>query len=124
MEEAFRALLVGAPSVGLSGTHVNFGTHPQGTTLPAIVLTVVDNAQGLTLGGPDGLWEGRVQVDCYGDDYSAAKRLSRAVEGILNGHADDAFQGIFLVATRDTHETGATDRPFRVSLDFSTHWSE
>ena len=124
MEEDFRALLVGAPSVGLSGTHVNFGTHPQGLRLPAIVLTVVDSGQGLTLDGPDGLWDGRVQVDCYGDHYDDAKRLSRAVISTLSGHSDDAFQGIFHVATRDTHETGATDRPFRVSLDFSTHWSE
>lgn len=124
MEEAFRALLVSAPSVGLPSTRINFGIHPQGEGFPGVVLTVVGNADGLTLDGPDGLWVGRVQVDCYGNDYSDAKRLSRTVRDVLHGYADDAFQGIFLLAARDYHETAATDRPFRVSLDFSTNWSE
>lgn len=123
MEEAFRALLVGAPSVGLPSTRINFGTHPQGLPFPGIVLTVVDGGEGLTLDGSDGLWSGRVQVDCYGDDYGTAKRLARAVTATLQDHSGGGFQGIFLIGARDYHETGATARPFRVSLDFSPHWS-
>ena len=122
MEEAFIALLWAA-DLGLPDARINFGTHPQGAKLPGIVLTVVDSAQGLTLGGPDKLWAGRVQVDCYAEQFDTAKLLSRKVIAALDGHADDAFQGIFLIATRDSHETSAPGRPFRTSLDFSTHWS-
>lgn len=123
MEEALREVLLGTSEIGLPATKVNFGIHPQGVAYPGIVLTVVDNTEGLTLEGADGLWSGEVQIDCYADEYGQAKRLSRAVINTLRDYSDAEFQGIFFRGSRDYGKTGGADRPFRVSLDFSTFWS-
>jgi len=125
MEEDLRALLLASTAVTtLAGTRVNFGVNPQGAARPNVVLNVIDGAEGMTMSGPDGLSQSRVQVDCYGDTYSAAKTLARAVIATLNGHHDNNFRGVFHVTTRDTREGGTNeaDRPYRTSLDFMTHW--
>ncbi|RHZ91360.1 DUF3168 domain-containing protein [Cereibacter sphaeroides] len=125
MEEALRALLLDVPAVAaLVGPRVNFGRHPQGEPLPALVLTTVSDREGLTLAGPDGLQRARVQIDCYAESYGAAKQLSRAVRAVLHGHSGGGFQGVFLDGARDLREPGDdTGRPFRVSLDFLTIYS-
>ena len=126
MEIAFRALLTGSAAVTAlaPASQINFGTHPQGKPFPAIVLNLVSDAGGHTLTGVDGLSNGRVQVDCYADDYGAAKTLSHAVRAVLDAYSGGGFSGIFHTATRDGREGGTNeaDRPFRVSLDFLTHW--
>jgi hypothetical protein len=65
-----------------------------------------------------------MQVDCYAASYAAAKVLSRVVLTVLNGHRGGGFRLIESVAIRDGREGGSNeaDRPFRVSLDFLTHW--
>lgn len=124
MEEQFWALLSGSAAVTarVPSSRIVWGVLPQGAALPGIVLNVIGNQDTAHLSDTDGLWRGRVQVDCYGLTYADAKRVARAVIDRLNGHADTNFRGVFLDAQRDDHETGATDRPFRVSLDFITHW--
>ena len=124
MEEQFWALLTGSAAVTalVPATRIVWGVMPQGSALPGIVMHVIGNQDQPHLSDTDGLWRGRVQVDCYGLTYASAKLTARAVIGALNGHADTNFRGVFLDAHRDDHETGATDRPFRVSLDFITHW--
>lgn len=125
MEEDFRALLLAATAVtDICGTRINFGAHPQGQALPAIVLNTVDNQNGHDLQGSDGLFQGRVQVDCYADTYGGAKLLSRAALATLDGHSDTNFSGVFIAGSRDGREGGTNeaDRPFRVSLDFLTNW--
>lgn len=106
--------------------HINFGEHPQGKPLPAIVMLTVSNDNTHHMEGPTRLYAGRVQVDCYGDDYLAAKTVSRSVLAALDGYAGGGFQGIFHAGSRDTREGGAneTARPYRVSMDFMTQWSE
>jgi hypothetical protein len=126
MEEAFRALLLASGEVtALAGTRVNWGAHPQGHALPGIVLNVVSDAEGHTLQGPDGLSEGRVQVDCYALTYREAKLLARAARAALDGASGGGFQGVFLAGTRDGREGGTNeaDRPFRVSMDFMVHFT-
>ncbi|SIO36483.1 Protein of unknown function [Rhodovulum sp. ES.010] len=120
MEEEFRALLQAA----LAGVPVNWGAHPQGAGWPGVVLNVIGGAEGLTQQGPDGLFSGRVQADCYARRYSDAKALSRLVVAALDGHRGGGFRGVFRVATRDGRDDDANggDRLFRVSLDFMTHW--
>lgn len=123
MEEEFRALLKGAPSVAaIVAGRVNFGTHPQGQPLPGIVLNTVSDQQDVDLDGPVGVGAARVQVDCYAADYGAAKWLGRAVLAVLNGYAGGGFQGIFHAGSRDGQEGGTNeaDRPSRVSMDFLT----
>ena len=124
MEKDFRALLTGSTAVTalVAKSAIAFGVVPQGTKLPAIALNVVSNRDGLTMQGPDGLWQGRVQVDCYGADYGAAVALAEAVTGVLHGHRAGAFRLILLDSRRDHNEPGAVDRPFRIGLDFITNW--
>lgn len=126
MEEALRSLLLASSGVTAlaPAARINWGTHPQGTALPGVVLNVISDAEGYTMAGRDGLSQGRVQVDCYATTYSQAKQLSRAVRAALSGYRGGGFEGVFHSGTRDSRDGGANeaDRPFRVSLDFNTHW--
>ena len=126
MEEAFRAILHAASGVTnlAPASRINFGGHPQGKPLPAIVLSVIGDNGGHTLKGADGLSVGRVQVDCYGDTYSGAKALSRAALTALDAYRGGSFSSIFHDGSRDSREGGSNeaDRPYRVSLDFITNW--
>ena len=126
MEQAFRAILTSATSVTAiaAANRINFGQRLQGTALPAVVLSVIGDAEGLTLKGPDGLSQGRIQADCYGNTYAEAKSLSRAVRAVLHGYRGGNFRLVEHVDTRDENETGANeaDRPESVSMDFMTHW--
>ena len=124
MEEHFRAILTGSASVtAITSTRIDYGETGQGKPNPRIVLWTIGDNEGHTMRGPDGLSQGRVQVDCYGDTYAAAKLLSRAVRTSLDGYTDANFQGIFHAGTRDFREGGSNEvtRPFRVSLDFITN---
>lgn len=126
MEKQIRAVLRGNVAVASHvAQRVNFGAHPQGQPLPAIVLNTVSDLEGITLSGPSGLSAGRIQVDCYADQYGAAKLLSRAVKAALHGYSGDGVQGVFHAGSRDSREGGTNeaDRPYRVSLDFTLTYS-
>jgi hypothetical protein len=125
MQQTFRALLKGAPSVtAFCGERIDWGARLQGDGYPAIEMHLIGDVAGHTLTGSDGLSSGRVQVDCYAKDYVEAAALAKAVGLVLDGYRQDGFRGIFLDARRDNSERGANeaDRPFRVTLDFLTKW--
>lgn len=125
MEEQIRALLLGTTAVtSLVGNRVDWNSRQQGSDLPCVVLWVIDDSQGHDMAGPDGLSHGRVQADCYGATYAQAKQTSRAVLAVLDGYKGGDFAGVFHAGTRDGREGGTNeaDRPFRVQLDFLTHW--
>jgi hypothetical protein len=122
MEELIRAALLADPAVsGFVGSRVNFGVHPQGADLPGLVLQTPSAIAGYNLAAPDGVTQGRVQVDCYAVSYGAAKLLSRAVLAALSGWSGGGVQGVFHAGSRDGREGGTNEaaRPFRVSLDFN-----
>ena len=119
MEEAFRALLIAA----LPGVPVAWGLGA--TDIPRIVLFVVSGGDGYTQDGPSGLCWRRVQVDCYGATYGAARLLSRDVRAALSGYRGGIFNGIFLDADRDGETDDKADSvQARVSLDFMVHYKE
>ena len=126
MEEALRTLLTSSAAITAiaPASRINWGVHPQGAPLPALVLNTISDAEGLHMQGPDGLSEGRVQIDAYAHSYGGAKDLSRAVRTVLHGYRGGGFRLVQHVATRDSREGGANEaeRPFRVSMDFTTHW--
>lgn len=126
MEEEFRALLTGSAAVTAiaPSDRINFGEHPQGAALPALVMNTISDFEGLTMQGPDGLSEGRVQVDCYAATYPEAKGLSRAVRDVFHGLRAGGFRLVEHTDTRDSREGGSNEatRPYRVSLDFTTAW--
>lgn len=89
MENALRTRTIAAvPSV--SG-RVYWGVRPQGSALPAIVLTTVSDARTQHMAGFDTFQQKRVQVDCYAASYSQAIEMREAViaglvpEGTLGG---------------------------------------
>lgn len=126
MEEQFLALLTGSAAVtAMTGNRINFGSNVQGAAYPRIVMFTIDDAEDHNLNGPDGHSVGRVQCDCYALTYGQAKQLSRTVRAVLDGYSGGGFQGVFHTLTRDTREGGTNDadRPYRVSLDFITHFN-
>ncbi|SDW78259.1 DUF3168 domain-containing protein [Roseicitreum antarcticum] len=128
MEEAILALLAGsAPVIAMvPADRINWGEHPQGAGDPYITMMTVGDAEGLVMSGPDGLSEGRIQIDCYAPTYAQAKQISRAVRAVLHGHRGGGLRLVTHVATRDSREGGSNEaeRLFRVSMDFTTAWRE
>jgi len=125
MEEELRALLkADAATAALVGSRIDWGVRPQGKPLPAVVMNVISDAEDYHMNGPNGLFQGRVQVDCYGLTYVAAKAVSRAVRTALHTYRGGKFQLILHVSTRDSREGGTNEaeRPFRVGMDFTTAW--
>ncbi len=125
MEEELRTLLINSSSIAaiVSG-RIDWGSRTQGAAYPGISLNLISNASFSTMQGPDGLLQGRVQIDCYALTYKEAKQLARLILALLDGYRGGNFSGIFLETERDYREGGTNeaDRPFRVSLDFLTNW--
>ena len=118
-------MLATAGVTALSETRINWLRRPQGEGLPAIVLHRIDGAPDYHTEGPSGLVESRVQVDCWGASYSAAKALARAVDTALSGQAfvqgAIRFDVILIVDERDSTFDEAPDTLFRTSLDLMVH---
>lgn len=124
MEEALRAQLLGDASVAaIVDARVHWIDLPD-RELPAVRLLVVGGSEGATLTGSNGLFEGRVQVDCFAGNAGQAIRLGRAVENSLQGLGSAGFRGVWHVQTRQGREGGTNTaaRAYRVSLDFSVNW--
>jgi hypothetical protein len=100
METALRARLLGNTT---AQTRVDWGLRPQGKSLPAIRLTVVSSPRDYTMEGPQATQQYRVQADCYGATYGAAKELGDAVTAILEPSAGD-FLASFVIGQRDVPE--------------------
>lgn len=123
MDEALQALLLADAAIAARvSDRVYWGLRPQGFPLPAIVMHVISGADAPHLTGTDGFWRYRVQIDCYGADRPAARRLSRDVINLLNGHTGGWFNAVFLDTVREDFEDAAADRPTRISLDFNIIW--
>mgnify|MGYP003667074393 FL=1 len=126
MEETLRAILLATAGVtAVCATRIDFGANAQGAAFPRVVMFTISDNEDHNLQGPDGHSVGRVQVDCYALTYGQSKQLSRAVRAVLNGYSGGGFQGVFLAGSRETREAGTNEaeRPFRVSLDFITHFN-
>lgn len=89
METALRArIMTAVPAVG---TRVYWGIRPQGSALPAIVLTTVSDNRSQHMKGFDTYQAKRVQVDCYATTYDQAVTLREAV---IAGVVPAALQGV------------------------------
>lgn len=126
MEEEFRAVLLAnaALSALVSSDKIVFGDVLPGKDYPFVTCDTVSGAEGMTMAGPDGLEQKRVQVDCDARTKAQANAVGQAVVNALHGYRANNFLGIFHETTRGTREggTNAADRPFRVSLDFMVNW--
>lgn len=124
MEEALRSILLGDAGVSAQvGTRVAWGRRPQSdATLPAIVLHKITGIRDYVMSGASGMVESRVQVDCYGTTYAAAKQAARAVMTAVNSYSGTVsgtvFQRISIDGERDTNEADtAGNNLHRTSID-------
>ena len=124
MEEEFRNLLLATATItDIVGQRVEWVEHLQGTGFPAIVLNMASGFESVHMNGK-GPFEGRVQVDCYGMTYTAAKTASRAVIEALHAFRGGGFLFMQHTSTRDSREGGTNEaeRPYRTGLDFNITW--
>jgi hypothetical protein len=130
MEEALVARLRSAAAVAArvavfnGRPTIDWVSRPDRSSLPALTIQGVDAARIYAHGGGLGLENKRVQFDCWGATYGAARLLARAVIAELETVktvAGTAFDAGFLVADRDmmAEDLGGGERVHRISLDFS-----
>jgi len=120
-----KAQIGGSPFSRADGTPGVFPVElPKESTLPAVVYTVLTGRPVNSTQGTNRLEFKRVQVDCYGKSYGAAKQTKAAVEACLasyRGLLSDGtrMQGGLKVAEVDAFEDG----PFLYCavVDFSLH---
>lgn len=121
MEAALMAKLLASASItALVSTRINWSRRPQGSALPCIVLHRIDGTPDVHHGGASGLVQSRVQIDCWGASYGAAKAIARAVETAVT--AQTFTQGairfdVILVADERDSTFDETTPIFRTSLD-------
>ena len=120
MEEQIRAMLRAA----IPGVPIDWGSRPQGSPYPGVVLQIAGDNSGHTYDGPDGMSVSRVQVDVYALEYGQARVLSRQIRAALDGYRSGDVLGTFRAGERDGREGGGGEakRPFRISQDFEIHW--
>lgn len=125
MESAIRTRLLATAGVtALVSQRVYCGARPQGGSQPDIVINRISGAPVYTDDGEAGLSSARIQVDCYGATYAAAKGLARAVQASLSDFVGTSgavtFQNTLLESERDFREGGsnASEYLFSTQMDF------
>jgi hypothetical protein len=127
MEEALTTHLLAQAGltalVGTSPARVTWGRRAQGSALPAVVLHVISRTPQYTMAGDTGSRPQRIQVDCWGATYGAAKAVARQVTDALSGARTTVgsvdFLGSFKESERDSFEQGeGADALNRISMDF------
>lgn len=125
MEEAIIARLLADTGVAaIAGARVFPGMRPQGSALPAAVLNRISGGPLYADDGEVGLEQARIQIDCWAETYTGAKKLARAVTACLSAFegmvGTTTFEFIELDIERDLQEGGgdAASYPFRTALDF------
>ena len=100
---------------------VDWGLRPQGKAVPAIGLGLVSSPRDYTMAGADGLQQYRVQADCYGQTFKAAKEVAAIVIATVEPAAGN-FLGSFLLAQRDSEVVTDAGVMFVRSLDIAINF--
>lgn len=80
MEEALRArLLATAALTNLVDNRVDWAVRPQGKGLPAVALHLIDDRPQMNLSGSSGWSAARVQADCWGRSFKAARDVANII---------------------------------------------
>lgn len=123
MEEALpKYLLASSGLTALIGQRIDWAARPQASALPALVLHMISGAPEYDDDGEVGLFTARIQFDCWGATYLAAKNVARQVKARLSGKAfvQDGieFQAAFFENEQDSRESAAgAEELYRVRLD-------
>lgn len=114
------------PIAALVGTRVHPMILPQVATYPALAYMVVSDDRPQSHSGPTGLATPRVQIDCWGATYGAAKALERAVRAALEGYIGSmgsvTVRGVFLDTAQDLFDEEA--QKYRVRMDWFISYRE
>jgi hypothetical protein len=131
VESAVRAQLAADPAVAaLVGGRVYQLKLPQGVTLPAVRVQLIDEPAAYHLRGADKLHEARVQTDVYatetsgGDPYATAEVVADAVDEALSGRKfaigtppARRIAGAFRISRRTLYESDVL-REVRILQDY------
>lgn len=74
----------------LVDTRIYDGRRPQGSTVPALVLSTITGRREHDLGGLSGMVKHLVVVECFAADTTGADALAQAVGNTLGGFRGDA----------------------------------
>lgn len=126
MLEDFRSLILADAGVsGSIGSRVYAGRRPQGSDLPAITFHSVSGAPIYADDGEAGLHNSRIQCDCWGMDFAAARDLADLLIEALSAVRDVTQGGTtfiyILVDNEQNLEEGGSNTSqylFRTSVDF------
>lgn len=122
-EDVVNALLADSGVAAIVADRITWAVRPQAEALPAVVLHRITAGRHYTHEGRNGLEGPLIQIDCWGSNHGAAKRLARAVIAALDTLTTSPFQAAFVEGERDDNEWGegpdATGAAgfFRTSLD-------
>ena len=124
MDEAFRDLLLEhAPIGAVVQRRVDWGVRPQGSPLPAIALHTISGLPQMNMSGDGGWSRDRIQIDCWGRTYKAAKDLAKIIAGrggLLVGYRGDHL-GVrlrtFILGRRSDTDTDDQGVVHRTSID-------
>jgi len=78
-------LLADGTVAGIVGDRVYHELRPQGSDLPAIVYTHINDERDVDMAGPAPLVKVRYQVDCWHTSSAGVAALATAVRSALNG---------------------------------------
>jgi hypothetical protein len=84
-------LQTAGPLVALITDRVYWKLRPQGSPLPAVVLTLVSDPRPRTMKAPVGYRASRIWIDCVADSRAVATQMSDAVLATIEG--DGSFFG-------------------------------
>lgn len=127
MEEALVARILAAAGVSaLIGTRAYWNERPQNSALSAVVLQNISPGRNYHHGGADNLSTPRVQINCLGATYSAAKLLARAMIAALEPSATVSsikFNQAFLDSEGDLPvQSLPSGKVFGIRQDFFIWW--
>jgi hypothetical protein len=124
MEEALRALLTGyAPLTALVAQRIYWNAIPQDAADPCVVLYKITGGEGHHMQGPDGLFNGTVQIDVRAISTTSMWAVSRAIRAKLDGYSDDNFRGVFQRNDSQSSEKPGTTLYHRSRQDFDVWYS-
>jgi hypothetical protein len=124
LEEGIYTLLVNDSGVSALVVDRVFPVQaPEGAPAPLIVFLGVSIVPVTGVSGQNKLTKKRMQFDCYGQTYSDAKKLEKAINHVLInyqgtlGDSDSTYvNGIQALLSQDLFDSDAN--LYRVSLDF------
>lgn len=128
MEEALRDLLLtAAPIAAVIARRADWGIRSQGSALPAITLHQISGVPQMKFNGPAEWTRERVQIDCLGRSYKAARDLRDLVgsndpraPGLLVGFRGDHHGQrlrTFVIGSRSDNDSDSAGPVFRASID-------